>query len=617
MRCILNPTFVPLLCLLVGAGLAQGGEVGRRPVFGRVLSSGGKPVAGATIHLVSNLVPGLPELGGTDEISLVSDERGRFRARLLPGRGYSAWAWWTGKEGRRWTSRVHEAVRPGPALDLSVTTIQPEARLRPLVGPGGERFGKGVYTLGGQNFVLRRVEGLSEGEVDLPRLAGATASLRLYDEQGVPIQAYTLQASRSLTTLTPRARRKVRIRVVFGSEPIQGARILKNPATRWSEQVATSDEQGEVQLSLQGYINKRTQQFRSSREFLILKPGYAATLARVQGKPSAKGELATFDVLLQRGRRVRGRWLDAEGRPVSSMPMALFTNVDRWRNGRTSLSSSPHPLVLHTDAKGRFDLAGVSRQSAWRLMAFPPQAGCPVLVASSSQPPGEDLDLGDLRLQDFVRMDLGVTSAEGRPIRRARLALGEAGSSARDRNAIYAPFWLFPDLRGRARILCRKGLRPAFAAAWQAGMAEQELEHAVGGIRPISLTIRLPRMIHLRGRVRHETLEAFPGAQVRIYLRKAPLGRLKISNLLRTPRPQSLREDGSFDVQVPPGATVMLQVQYREPTARDSRYFYASSPYRTYEEDTGGLLLELKERSNIKRGAVQIGLGVRRQAGGK
>jgi len=71
----------------------------RRRITGEVVEPSGKPWSGATVVLRSLPLLPIPEFGGRDEIRVTSSRRGRFRALVISGRKYRAYAMSAGTQG--------------------------------------------------------------------------------------------------------------------------------------------------------------------------------------------------------------------------------------------------------------------------------------------------------------------------------------------------------------------------------------------------------------------------------------------------------------------------------------------------------------------------------------
>ena len=99
-----------------GSDPDQAKDTTRLAARGRCLTSDGSPWVGARVVAFSRAL-GRLEYGALDEVAGSSDERGRFRLELLPGRAYSVWA--HGEDGR--VSRLHEDFLAGGRVRLVAT----------------------------------------------------------------------------------------------------------------------------------------------------------------------------------------------------------------------------------------------------------------------------------------------------------------------------------------------------------------------------------------------------------------------------------------------------------------------------------------------------------------
>ncbi len=90
----------------------------RGGVLGIVAGKGDRKQAGAEVVLISRPFPARVDVGELDVVRVISDANGRFRARCLRGRAYSAWATWVDEAGAQWSTSIAEGVVPGPIVRL-------------------------------------------------------------------------------------------------------------------------------------------------------------------------------------------------------------------------------------------------------------------------------------------------------------------------------------------------------------------------------------------------------------------------------------------------------------------------------------------------------------------
>ena len=113
----------------------------RATLRGRVLTSDGKPWSSAEVTLHSRSVPGLAWVGELDQVHVATDERGKFRARILKGRSYVVWAV-SEANGRYRTTGAIARVGSGQTLTLrerksvlACVTVRLASPRAPVDGP--------------------------------------------------------------------------------------------------------------------------------------------------------------------------------------------------------------------------------------------------------------------------------------------------------------------------------------------------------------------------------------------------------------------------------------------------------------------------------------------------
>lgn len=182
--------FVAASTSLLALATAQSEPVGveRSPILGRVSRLDGKPWVNAELHFFSRPL-GAIGFGEPDYVRCKSDERGRFRAQLISGREYSAWAIGTGDDAHE-ASRVAEGVYAGMPLRLEQDPFpRPATRLRLRAAKEyGERLDKFRLRLVAPMRNQWTVEVPVLGrECMVPTLPGRIAIAEVLDEQRRPI----------------------------------------------------------------------------------------------------------------------------------------------------------------------------------------------------------------------------------------------------------------------------------------------------------------------------------------------------------------------------------------------------------------------------------------------
>ncbi|HMQ21122.1 MAG TPA: hypothetical protein PKE00_01450, partial [Planctomycetota bacterium] len=250
--------------LALGAAQSEPAGAERTAILGRVSTFDDKPWANAEVHFFSRPL-GAIGFGEPDHVSCKSDERGTFRAQLISGREYSAWAIGTGEDAHE-ASFIAEGVYAGIPLRLEQDPFpRPATRLRIRAAKEyRERLDKFrlrfVAPMRNQLTVEVPIQG---SECMVPTLPGRIAIAEVLDGERRPILAYRflltldqafgdsgatatgwgnkvmeamareqslsmIQRGRvrnfGLQLLAP-LRKRVRVLTMDGSKPVPGARI--------------------------------------------------------------------------------------------------------------------------------------------------------------------------------------------------------------------------------------------------------------------------------------------------------------------------------------------------------------------------------------------------------
>ena len=158
-----------LATVCVAGATAQREE--RKPVIGRVLDELSEPLAQARVTLV-----GVPSLLATDlepdVVEAVSEERGRWRADLLVGVPYVAWAASQPVGGKVATSRLVGWLGAGAVVDLHCGSYEPLRTDKVAAAPGWAEETQLGWCSFGTQFLAPRVPLLpdEEGRVTFPPL---------------------------------------------------------------------------------------------------------------------------------------------------------------------------------------------------------------------------------------------------------------------------------------------------------------------------------------------------------------------------------------------------------------------------------------------------------------
>lgn len=115
--------------LLLGLLQPAAAQSEREPLRGTATLADGTPWAGATVHLLTRPIANSERIGKPDQRTATTDARGRFRASLLVGRSYVAWATEELDGGSVRISEARERVLAGQPLQLAANSERRPVRL--------------------------------------------------------------------------------------------------------------------------------------------------------------------------------------------------------------------------------------------------------------------------------------------------------------------------------------------------------------------------------------------------------------------------------------------------------------------------------------------------------
>ena len=231
----------------------------RGRAFGLVRDRAGEPWPSAQVTLLSRPIPRNEWVGSADRIDVVTDERGRFRAEILPNRPYSAWAVQSvqGNGDTYRHSNLVENVFPNvPVILGEAGDPRPRKRLRVR---GREAWKDSaplrIQVVGtAANALIEHLDLDQAGEALLPPMAGAVCTAEVYTDSGQLLWEQQVSLAQSgdaplELSLPAPFPILVAVRDKAGTQPLIGARILQRVRQGWAP-VATTGPDGNAVLSL-------------------------------------------------------------------------------------------------------------------------------------------------------------------------------------------------------------------------------------------------------------------------------------------------------------------------------------------------------------------------------
>lgn len=469
-------------------------------VRGEARTLDSKPWVQAKITLQSEPEFDLPEAGPRDSIHCESDAAGRFRANLLPGRSYTAYAFdEAGGVVRR--SRLERDIVPGRTIRL-VEAVAQTRKLRALLygltpwrkrGPlvaqlvdeAGNRFdiavgddaevaaldlpvvagerGRLVVAAGATGLVATDIEFVHEVR-ERAALARVADFERLDQSDRVPglphpDAAQVRDPDVELCFVGPPA--CLDLRVVDAAGPVAKASIdVVEDENGSVSRRATTDDGGFATLVLPTPVDglgrpdsARTLDLQavSPRHELAPRLIEVATWLRPVDDADAKHE--HYEVRLVPGTRAELRIEDAAGKPIAGAPLLVLMghSVARARQRELALRL----LLLRSDDNGHAHITGLGERSFVTNLARLEAAD-----ASTTHLRRVALDVDCAALSSKkgivharprgVMRDLRVIDADGSPAPNARIEVVENGTQWYE-NSLFRVRYL-TDRRGRVRI---------------------------------------------------------------------------------------------------------------------------------------------------------------------
>ncbi|HEX5051234.1 MAG TPA: hypothetical protein VFZ65_05645 [Planctomycetota bacterium] len=462
---------------LLAALAAQDPSGERAKVSGMVRDAARKPIAGATVHLLARPIPRDERIGLADRLRVPSDEQGRFRAQILTGRVYTAWA----ESGGAVSAPVEDVFPNVPVvLDLDPAGTAFELRLQGLERWRAKAPFRCRIVTTTQNVELVEVAIDAKGTGTVPALPGAGITVELRSCDDFPLLQQTSPrpaAGEALALEVPAP-----TPTLFGVADLgtgmglAGVRISQQLRDRLVP-IATTEADGcvQVDLAITGGRN-----WPPNHGFLAEVEGHGiATFMNVAtrggggvlGGGNAKvpelrpGVPLQLFARLDRGTTDRGRVLLRDGEPARRLAL-LVQGSGMHFQGAGARYLSTYDRVVWTDDDGRYEIPGTFADSppivravlgdehmarlpkTWRrgLLPFVP------LLA----PRGQGADHGDTLLTDLHPLCLQLLDSEGLPANHASVEFYAFGGRRQDSVERRATTW-HTNHTGEVRVLLPPG----------------------------------------------------------------------------------------------------------------------------------------------------------------
>ena len=382
-----------------------------RDLHGLVVDSSGVPVAGARVLTFTRPWTRLrmyPERTHAEDVigpETVSASDGTFRIRLASGAPVNLRALAAGfarTERFECTAGEHLELRLLPAVSVQVRAV--DARGRPVAGASLRMWRQSE---GGDGMADRRIVADAHGKGTFDRLAAGSWAMLAAEHPawGAPQWQrveFPLSGSAEVEIVLPEGRTiQGRVTDADTGAPIPNARV----GLGWTLYKAVrTDETGRYEL--EGWTGA------FYVDLYAIAPGYCGVSHRAPTKDSV-------DFELQRGARITGRVVSADGTPVVGAQLALAClDFNETRAGRTA-------------ADGTFTLEGIRRGTPHRFVVLASGHGRTLL--DFDMPDAPDATVGDLTLATAHVLRGRVHHADGTPAARVPIVLTGANE---DRNRL-------------------------------------------------------------------------------------------------------------------------------------------------------------------------------------
>jgi len=478
-----------LLALVTFATICLQHATGQQPVrgpgFGRATTADGAPWSDAVVHLHYRPHPRVGDPAYGEHLVVACDERGQFRADLLVGVRYDAWAIGPIAEdgSYRISKLVHNAVARTPIL-LPDHREQFVRRVRVVLPPSwnGKETLRYRASLEGSSRVpiATWLQPDADGVLTLPRWPDTFVLLQAWTDDwlawrtGVYVEpnravSYGLQfrsenpkptkenvrellAQVQPLELPPRRTRDVTLRCA--DAPVAGARVLHDQMPH-DLQGQRSDADGVVHTV---FAHAEEQPFRVPYRWTILPTEHAEQSLSPGSQRDGQPPVRSVEM-------IPGRTLQTTvtlgGEPLVHAPILLDGSV---RSSDTSTWFGIDARVLRTDERGRLQVPGRIDKFPFRLAAVltpaqrtelagddgAPVAPLAILHWGTARTPAK---LGPFSLDALRPIDVQVRQPDGTPPGSTKVVCTRVGIGD---DAPSEPIVTWTDHRGRVRLLAHE-----------------------------------------------------------------------------------------------------------------------------------------------------------------
>ena len=521
------------LCLSFGAVQDPAPEL-RGFALGEARLADGRPWAGAEVVLLARPLGRDADAGAVDRVVATADERGRFRAAILRGRPYSAWAWGEPTAAGRAASAVHEQVFVQQPIVLRCERNLP---VRELVLEHVERWPEAAWRvrildeLG--NCDVHQLD-VPDGRVRLPWLVAASATVELFAVRGTtcnPLLRRAVAAAPGELRLEVPQRQRVTcfVRSAADDTPLVDTRVYRLLG-RAFHLAGRTDAAGTLAFDAPVGTDADLATLvegDDGRMGLCLPIAVANRLQNVDVPAGAQ----PHDLLcrIPAGRKVHARFAVAgmalagadivqAGMAVNRPSRSSFTSLGWSRTLRTGDDGSI--ALVGSDGSRQVDAHLLLRERDLAALPAPWRQGlAPVVFAplSTATGTGHQDDPFLVDLAKLCPIELSFTGPGGTPLANVAVRLASLGAADvacwphRDGSGAIA------DERGRVRLLVPAGQRLGLAATHGMSLLVRAFVTTPGraGAGPATATFELPAPTGIRGRLFGK--DGLPAAQRRVH----------------------------------------------------------------------------------------------------